>query len=302
MNKTSDVHGILLLDKPLGLTSNVAIQRAKYLFKTKKVGHTGSLDPLATGMLPICFGEATKFSRFLLESDKSYRVTAQLGIKTTTGDAEGEVVANNPVPSLTREQLLKMCQQFTGDLQQVPPMYSALKHNGQPLYKLARKGVEIERTPRQITIHQLRLIDYQQEQLTIEVHCSKGTYIRTLIEDIGEHLGCGAYVTHLHRLSVAPYAKQPMYSLEYLTEVLEREDRTGLMRLLLPIETALEKLPTVNLSLTSAFYFRQGQPVMVPKLPNEQGFICVFAEDKQFIGIGEVIEGTHLAPKRLIAA
>jgi tRNA pseudouridine55 synthase len=295
-----NLHGILLLNKPLNVTSNAAIQQAKFLFATKKAGHTGSLDPLATGMLPICFGEATKFSRFLLESDKSYRVTAQLGIKTSTGDKEGEVIATRPVPSITTHQLENIFKNFTGSIQQIPPMHSALKYQGKPLYELARKGIEIERQPRTIQIYKIQLLDMQPDQFTIDVHCSKGTYVRTLIEDIGEQLNCGAHVAVLHRTAVAPYDNKNMHTFEDL-KVAQQEGEAALKKLLLPIETALQQLPQTRLSPNSAFYFCQGQAVTVPQLPNTDGFISVFSATQKFIGIGQIIEDGRLTPRRLIA-
>src|SRR5579862_9142002 len=213
------IHGILLLDKPLGMTSNAALQKVKRLFNAKKAGHTGSLDPLATGMLPICFGEATKFSQFLLESDKCYQVEAKLGVKTRTGDAEGEVIAVKPVMDLTCERLEAVLSQFVGQIQQIPPMYSALKIQGKPLYELARQGIEIPREARSVQIYRLQLIDFQAETLKFEVQCSKGTYVRTLVEDIGELLGCGAHVSALRRTVVLPYNEIKMYTLDALEEI-----------------------------------------------------------------------------------
>ncbi len=294
------MHGILLLDKPLSLSSNAALQRAKRLFGIKKAGHTGSLDPLATGMLPLCFGEATKFSQYLLESDKYYRVTAQMGCKTTTGDAEGEIIATASLDGITQSLLEKILPRFMGEIKQIPPMFSALKLNGQPLYKLARKGIEVERAARSVQIFNLKLLDFQNDKFTIDVHCSKGTYIRTLIEDIGNQLGCGAYVANLHRIAVAPYENAPMYSLDYLTKVLEEEGNLKLKSMLLPIETALLKLPAVKLTLDSAYYFRQGQPVRVTHLPKEP-VVRIFDEKDQFLGLGTVLEDGQVTAKRLIA-
>ena len=209
-----DVNGILLLDKPIGITSNAALQTVKRLYAAKKAGHTGSLDPLATGMLPICFGKATKISAQLLDADKTYQVTAQLGIKTATGDKEGEIIAEKPVATFTLSQMEKTLENFRGPIQQIPPMYSALKHQGQPLYKLARRGITIERLPRSVTIHQLDLINFADDVIELYVRCSKGTYIRTLIEDIGEALGCGAHVISLRRLTVAKFLEKNMITLD----------------------------------------------------------------------------------------
>src|SRR3990167_10000985 len=208
-----DINGILLLDKPLGLSSNSALQKVKNLFQAKKAGHTGSLDPLATGLLPICFGEATKFSQYWLDSDKTYRVRAKLGVRTTTSDAEGDIVFQSEVPHFTLADIEKQMAIFRGDIQQVPSMYSALKHEGQPLYKLARRGIEIERPARPITIYRFDLLRYANEALEMEVHCSKGTYIRTLIDDLGQALGVGAHVIALHRIQVGLFTASRMVAL-----------------------------------------------------------------------------------------
>ncbi|MGB5440817.1 MAG: tRNA pseudouridine(55) synthase TruB, partial [Gammaproteobacteria bacterium] len=204
------VNGILLLDKPAGVTSNAALQIVKKLYRARKAGHTGSLDPLATGLLPICFGEATKISGFLLDADKDYLVTCKLGERTTTGDAEGEVEQRRPVERVTEKLVRKAMQGFIGDIEQIPPMYSALKHKGERLYKLARQGIEVERAPRQVTIFEMELTDFSLPEATFRVHCSKGTYVRTLIEDIGEVLGCGAHVIRLRRLGVGPFDSSGM--------------------------------------------------------------------------------------------
>lgn len=295
------MNGILLLDKSLQMTSNSALQKVKRLFGIKKAGHTGSLDPLATGMLPICFGEATKFSQFLLESDKYYRVIAHLGIKTTTGDAEGEIIQSRPVSAMSSERLENLFQQFIGEIQQIPPMYSAIKLNGQPLYALARKGINVERKPRIIKIHSLKLIDLKETQFEMEVHCSKGTYIRTLIEDMGDQLGCGAFVSYLRRIAVSPYQNERMYSLDDLSHHLEK-DSISLQKLLLPIETAVKRLPSVKLTTSAAYYFRTGQSVTISG-HTPQGYISVFEENDKFIGIGVVEDdGLRLSPKRLLSS
>ena len=222
INNKRDVNGILLLDKPKGLSSNAALQQVKRLYCARKAGHTGSLDPLASGMLPICFGKATKMSQQWLNADKIYHVRAQLGIQTTTGDAEGSIVAEKAVPDLTPKIIEQTLNRFRGEIQQVPPMYSALKHQGQPLYKLARRGITIERLPRAVIIHHLSLLSYENHQLELQVHCSKGTYIRTLIEDIGEALHCGAHVVELRRLSVGNFSAEQMISLEQLLALGQR--------------------------------------------------------------------------------
>lgn len=208
------IDGILLLDKPIGISSNHALQKIKRLFQAKKAGHTGTLDVLASGMLIVCFGKATKLAGKLLNADKTYLVTAKLGIKTTTCDAEGEVVATKPTDNITKELIEKVLQKFRGEIMQIPSMYSAIKHKGTPLYKLARKGVEVERSPRKVNIYELKLLDWHKDRLKLEVRCSKGTYIRNLIEDIGEALGCGAYVTELRRLSIGKFQAEQMYTIE----------------------------------------------------------------------------------------
>ena len=295
-----NINGILLLDKPLNYSSNQALQCVKRLFSAKKAGHTGSLDPLATGMLPICFGEATKFSQFLLESNKCYQVTAQLGVKTTTGDAEGEVIATKPVPPLTREHIESILQQFTGLIDQIPPMFSALKHQGKPLYELARKGIEVERAARQVMIFELQLEGFTHDTLSLHVKCSKGTYVRTLVEDIAEKLGCGAHVIALRRSLVMPYEQSNMYTLAELEQIREQSGVDALTRYLLPAETSVEAYPSVKLSASAVFYVRMGQSVMVPQLP-EQGLVRLFSEDNHFMGIGEVLGDGRVAPRRMIS-
>jgi tRNA pseudouridine55 synthase len=293
------IDGILLLDKPLHMTSNGALQRVKWLFAAKKAGHTGSLDPLATGMLPLCFGEATKFSQYLLDSDKCYQVTAQLGVKTTTADAEGDVVTVRPFSHMTREAILALLPKFTGVLQQIPPMYSALKVNGKHLYELARNGVEIPREPRTVTIHVLKLIDFEGDKLKLEVHCSKGTYIRTLVEDMGEELGCGAHVSALRRSVVFPYQESKMLTLETIEALHQAHGADYLTQFLLPVETSVQSFPAIQLPHSAAFYIRMGQPVMTPNLP-PQGWVRIFSKNDQFMGVGEILEDGRVAPRRLI--
>lgn len=293
-----NINGILLLDKPLEMTSNHALQKVKRLFSAMKAGHTGSLDPLATGMLPICFGEATKFSQFLLDSDKQYEVTARLGIKTTTGDAEGEILSTRPVENITMPRLNAILETFFGEIQQIPPMYSAVKFQGKPLYELARKGVEIERKPRPVTIYQLECTDMQTEEISLLIHCSKGTYVRTLVEDIGELLGCGAHVSYLHRTHVSPYQDTPMYTLEALETLQREQGHEVLKNLLLPIASSVDTLRSVHLSTSAAFYLRTGQPVMVPRTPGE-GLVRLYAND-EFIGVGEILPDGLVAPRRLV--
>lgn len=302
MTKTvlKNIDGIFLLNKPLDMTSNFALQRVKRLFGAKKAGHTGSLDPLATGMLPICFGEATKFSQFLLESDKCYQVTAKLGEKTTTGDAEGEVISTRPVPSVSRDQLEKILSSFLGLQQQIPPMYSAIKFQGKPLYELARQGIEIERQSRTIHLYQLDLIDFTHDSLSLMIHCSKGTYVRTLVEDIGEVLGCGAHVSMLHRSVVLPYKQASMVTMSVLEETQKQQGMDALKQFLLPVETSVESFPAIKLSTSALFYIKTGQPVMVPHLPT-QGLVRLFSNDGRFLGVGEVLEDGRVAPRRLVS-
>jgi tRNA pseudouridine55 synthase len=293
------VNGILLLDKPAGLTSNAALQAVKKLYRARKAGHTGSLDPLATGLLPICFGEATKISGFLLDADKHYRVQCRLGVRTTTGDAEGEVVERRPVEGITADALHEVIAGFRGDIEQVPPMYSALKHKGERLYNLARQGVEVEREPRTVTIHALELLDFEADHAELRVHCSKGTYVRTLVEDIGAALGCGAHVYGLRRLGVGPFDESAMHDMESL-EALAAEGYAALDRLLLPVEAGLAQWPIVKLSGDAAFYLRQGQPVLVPQAPT-QGWVRLYEGERQFIGMGEILDDGRVAPRRLMA-
>lgn len=295
------IHGILLLDKPAQMTSNGALQKVKRLFQAKKAGHTGSLDPIATGMLPICFGEATKFSQFLLESDKVYQVVAKLGEKTTTGDTEGEVVAVKPLVNINEARIKEVASAFLGEIEQVPPMFSAIKHQGRPLYELARRGIEIKREPRKVHIFSLTVAAFEGDQLTFEVHCSKGTYIRTLVEDIGEVLGCGAHVIGLRRLSVTPYANALMYSLATLEQLADTRGQEGLLASLLPIETAVQVYPAVKLSTSATFYLRMGQSVRAP-FALTSPLVRLFADDARFLGVGEVMPDGRVKPHRLLSS
>ena len=298
MAKGRNVTGILLLDKPVGLTSNAALQKAKSLYQAKKAGHTGSLDKAASGLLPLCFGEATKFSGFLLNADKHYRTVFQLGIQTTTGDTEGEVVYRGSLQKLTRKGIEAALTRFQGPVLQVPPMYSALKHKGQRLYKLAHQGIEVEREPREITVHSITLLDYRDDELELEILCSKGTYVRTLAEDIGKELGCGAHVKSLRRIGVGPYSDNNMLTMPELESIAE----TGLPGLdaeLLDIDSVLQDMPSVHLVDSVAYYLCQGQPVTVPRAPT-RGMLRVYTEEGRFLGVGEVLEDGRVAPKRLV--
>ncbi|MCW8847639.1 MAG: tRNA pseudouridine(55) synthase TruB [Sedimenticola sp.] len=293
-----NVQGILLFDKPLGESSNKALQKVKQLYYANKAGHTGSLDPLATGLLPICFGGATKVSAFLLDADKRYWVRIKLGETTATGDSEGELLQQRSTDSVTQDRLLSAVDQFLGPIKQIPPMYSALKHQGERLYKLAREGVEVEREPRQVTIHEIKLVKCELPEFELEVHCSKGTYIRTLAEDIGETLGCGAHVIGLRRTQVGPFSGEKMIGLETLQQVAE-SGNDALDALLLPVDSAIKDWPEVRLNSDSAFYLGQGQPVIVPKAPTE-GRVRIYDHNDKFLGVGEILEDGRVAPKRMI--
>ena len=291
------LNGILLLDKALGVSSNKALQDARFLFQAEKAGHTGSLDPLASGMLPICFGEATKVSGLLLDSSKRYQTTASLGFVSSTGDEEGEKLNVRTIPTLNPALIEAVLNRFRGSIQQIPPMYSALKKDGQPLYKLARQGVEVERKPRSVTIYHLTLLGFTENSLQLDVVCSKGTYIRTLVEDIGEALGCGAYVSRLHRVSVDPFAEQTMYSLQYLRE-LASQAANDLDSLLLPIDAALPQLPRLDLSEEWVARLQQGQRIKVDLADSE--LIRLYSPTQTFIGLG-TIQHQLLLAKRLLA-
>jgi tRNA pseudouridine55 synthase len=294
------VNGILLLDKPAGLTSNAALQAVKKLYAARKAGHTGSLDPLATGLLPLCFGEATKVSGFLLDADKHYQVTCKFGEQTSTGDAEGEVIERCPLDDLNEKRLRTVLEGFRGDIEQIPPMYSALKHKGERLYKLARQGVEVERDPRQVTIFKLDLVSFEAPMAELRVHCTKGTYVRTLIEDIGEELGCGAHVVGLRRNGVGPFDDSNMIDMEAL-EATAAQGHHALDQLLLPMESGLAQWPDVRLTSDAAFYLRQGQPVLVPRAPTT-GWVRLYEGDSRFLGMGEILDDGRVAPRRLMVA
>jgi tRNA pseudouridine55 synthase len=295
-----NVNGILLLDKPTGLSSNQALQRVKRLFEAAKAGHTGSLDPLATGLLPLCLGYTTKFSAFLLDADKRYRVRVRLGETTETADAEGEVIATAPTDGIAEAQVRAVVADFVGIIEQLPPMYSAVKHEGQRLYKLAREGKEVERTPRQIRIHALDVLALDLPDLMLDVHCSKGTYVRTLAEDIGERLGCGAHVADLRRTGVGPYVEgDTAFVTMDQVEAAAEQGHAALDALLLPLDSALGHCPSVTLSADAAFYLSQGQPVLVPKAPTE-GMVRLYDRGGGFLGVGEILDDGRVQPKRLV--
>ncbi len=294
-----DIHGVFLLDKPQGMSSNDIMQKVKRIFQANKAGHTGALDPLATGMLPICLGEATKFSQFLLEADKRYLVTAKLGERTDTSDAEGQIVETRDVNVKTSE-ILTALEQFRGDILQVPTMFSALKHNGKSLYEYARQGITVEREARPITIFELNFIEYNAPYLTLEVHCSKGTYIRTLVDDLGEVLGCGAHVTMLRRTAVADYPTEKMLDWNALQALAESQDLSLLDALLLPIDTAVAKLPTLTLNESQAQGIGFGQRVKFDNPNSLQGQVRLFSHENRFLGVAVIDENNVIRPQRLV--
>lgn len=288
------VNGILLLDKPLGYSSNQALQKIKWLFQAEKAGHTGTLDPLATGLLPICLGEATKFAQYVTDADKTYIAHIKLGVQTTTGDAEGEVIATKPV-NITATEFEQACQQFLGEINQVPPMYSALKHDGKALYEYARAGVEIPRTARQVSIKNITMNSFSGCDAVISVSCSKGTYIRTLAEDIGKMLDNHAHLVGLRRTQTAGYNLADAMTIEAV-EVLALEERDAT---LLSVDSAIAVLPQVTISEDSAFYFKQGQAIWQSgKMP--EGELRVYEHNGQFLGLGKLLDDGKIAPKRLV--
>jgi len=296
------VDGILVLDKPRGMSSNRALQMAKHLYFAAKAGHTGSLDPLATGVLPLCFGEATKFSQYLLDADKAYQSTFLLGVATTTGDAEGEILATADATPITEAEVAQGLEAFRGEIEQIPSMYSAIKQNGQPLYKLARQGKEVERKARHVVIKQLELRAFragEQAEVDIYLECSKGTYVRSIAEDLGKALGCGAHVTALRRTRAGPFGIEDSVSLAALEALKGNEQLAQMDALLLPADTALAGLPLVRLSESGGFYIRQGQPVQVPNAPCD-GMVRVALETGEFLGVGEILDDGRVAPRRLI--
>jgi len=293
-----NVNGILLLDKPIGVTSNEVLQLVKRLYSANKAGHTGSLDPIATGMLPICFGEATKFSQFLLEANKHYTVTGKLGETTASADSEGAILQKREVKNIDAKTIEKILPKFRGKILQLPPMYSALKHKGQPLYKLARQGIEVERQPREVTIYMLQLIELNGDLIKLEMCCSKGTYVRTIVADIGELLGCGAHVIELRRLAVGPYLATQMVSLMTLQELVAKNDYKSLDQLLLPIDSMLIGMPAITLTADMVFYMQQGQSLVIPNAP-DSGWVKMHSKTGKFLGVGEVMLDGKITPRRI---
>ena len=301
--KGRSVNGLLILDKPAGMTSNGALQRVKRLFTAAKAGHTGSLDPLATGVLPLCFGEATKFSQFLLDADKGYLSTIVLGIATDTADADGQVIARKKATAVDADAVRHAMTSLTGAIEQVPPMYSALKVAGQPLYKRARAGEEVERSARPVHIHHFDLLDYtpgEAAEISTAVLCSKGTYIRALAEDLGTALSLPAHVKTLRRTQAGPFGLANAVTLEQLTAVMESGSEDSLDALLLPMDASLDHLPNVVLSEAATFYMRKGQTVVVPNGPRS-GMVRIIDVEGVFLGVGKVQEEGTIAPVRLLA-
>ena len=291
------VDGILLLDKPSGITSNAALHKAKVLLNARKGGHTGSLDPIATGLLPLCFGEATKLAGFFLNSDKIYWARLKLGQKTDTGDCEGKILLRRPV-AVDRDTIEAALESFRGEFEQTPPMYSAVKVNGQPLYRLAREGKEIERAPRPVLVYSLELLSFGEQQMEIELHCSHGFYVRGLAQDLGESLGCGAHVVALRRLHVAGLGIERAVTLEELECLGSPACRR---QKLLAGDEALSHIPTVELSVDAAFYLCRGQPVRAADLPAD-GWVRLYSRDAGFLGVGMITEDGRVAPRRLVTS
>lgn len=291
--------GVIVLDKPAGLSSSDAVQRVKRAFNARKVGHTGSLDPLATGVLPLCLGDATKFSQYLLNSDKRYLAHVRLGISTDSGDADGEVLQEREVKDIDRARLEDALEAFRGEIEQVPSMFSAVKHHGKPLYKLARQGIEIEREARPVTVYHNDIVAFEEARLTLDIHCSKGTYVRTIAHDLGEALGCGAHVDALRRTQAGPYGEDDLETLEDI-ETARVEHR--LDDLLRPVASTVGQWPEVALTGAPAFYLKQGQPVLVPHAPTTGWVRLVEGTDTEgtFIGVGEILDDGRVAPRRLI--
>jgi len=290
-----DVDGILLLDKPQGLTSNGALQEVKHVFRACKAGHTGSLDPIATGLLPLCFGEGTKVSQFLLDSDKTYICEFRLGQETDTYDADGQIVAEHEV-NVSRRDVENALKHFVGRIEQLPPMYSAVKMNGQALYKLAREGVEVERQARTVTVYDIRVLDWPaDESCRLEINCSKGTYVRALVHDLGQMLGCGAHMTALRRTRVGELSLDNAVTIDEIRDI----DELARAALLAPIDDALMGLPEVTLTSLATHYLLQGQPISMTH-GHAPGWVRLYEPDRQFLGMGEVLDDGRVAPRRLM--
>jgi tRNA pseudouridine55 synthase len=291
-----NIHGVVLLDKPAGISSNRALQKVRGIYQARKAGHTGSLDPFATGMLPVCLGEASKTAAFMLEAGKRYRATARLGEATTTGDIEGDIIQTCSPARCDAELLARTLKSFEGQIEQVPPMYSALKHEGRPLYEYARAGIEIERPARTVTIHQLDLVDWQSPNLTFEVHCSKGTYVRTLAEDIATALGSCAHLVALRRTVVEPFESSPMVTLEQLQEAREQG---GLQEHLLPVDAGLQPWPRVELDTTQQERFKHGNQFNLPQIAMPAVKVRVYSRQDNLLGLAELTADGVLKPLKV---
>ncbi len=293
------IDGVLLLDKPKGMSSNYALQKARRLYQAQKAGHTGTLDPMATGLLPVCFGEATKFSSHLLEADKVYRARIKFGQVTDTGDAEGTVIREREVPEIAQAELDAVLDRFRGEIDQVPPMYSALKHQGRPLYELARQGIEIERAVRRVTIYNMALLARHSDGIEIEVAVSKGTYIRSLAEDIGEALGCGAHLTALRRLKTGPFTGDAMLDFERLEALADQQAREGV---LLPVDILLDHLPRLDITAEMARMILRGQQAETTTGPLEVDSLARVYQDQQLLGLVRIAAEGVIAPRRLLSS
>jgi tRNA pseudouridine55 synthase len=293
------VDGIILLDKPSGISSNSSLQHVKRLLDAAKAGHTGSLDPLATGVLPLCFGEATKISQFLLDADKVYWTRIRLGVKTDSGDSQGMVLRRTDICDISHERIEAALQHFRGEIEQVPSMFSALKHQGVPLYKLARAGKEVERKTRRVNIYSIQMLAFDGTDLELEISCSKGTYIRSIADDLGELLGVGAHVTALRRLKAGPFRIEECLTLSQLEALKDAGGMSALDAELTPADDAVRDLPKVLLPASTAFFIKQGQAVITRHLPAD-GLVRLY-DAETFIGIGEILEDGRVAPKRLVS-
>lgn len=293
------IDGVLLLDKPKGMSSNYALQKARRLYQAQKAGHTGTLDPMATGLLPVCFGEATKFSLHLLEADKVYRARIKFGQVTDTGDAEGTVIREREIPEIAQAELDAVLDRFRGEIDQVPPMYSALKHQGRPLYELARQGIEIERAVRRVTIYNMALLARHSDGIEIEVAVSKGTYIRSLAEDIGEALGCGAHLTALRRLKTGPFTGDAMLDFERLEALADQQAREGV---LLPVDILLDHLPRLDITAEMARMILRGQQAETTTGSLEVDSLARVYQDQQLLGLVRIAAEGVIAPRRLLSS
>lgn len=297
-----NIDGILILDKPRGVSSNGALQRVKRLYSAAKAGHTGSLDPLATGVLPVCLGEATKFSQYLIDADKAYRSTFVFGVTTASGDSDGEELSRCDAGALGADEVERVMVSLRGEIEQVPPMYSAIKRDGQPLYKLARAGIEVERAPRRVVVHELVLEAFRpgaQPEADVYIRATKGTYVRTIAEDLGAALGCGAHVAMLRRVAAGRFTEADCVTVEQLELLREQENVAAMDALLQPADVAVATLPDLILAEAASFYLRQGQPVLVPKAPTA-GLVQLHSAAGEFLGIGEILDDGRVAPRRLV--